>query len=212
MFKTMTQRGLDIRLSGVVILLTILMAVAAFSSGGGVFRDTQAALVAFIVGLFLVVAVFGIQIHRTAAHTGLGIFLLIALAASATSVWQMESLQEVGLVAGYFLIFLLASNVIGSNRLRLAAHLIVLAGVVVASVGLYQHLIGNVKQLELLRLGGHALEARQLAAMIDRAFANFVSANSFAGFLVLSIPVAIGLFLYERDVRLRTWTAFAMVT
>ncbi len=212
MFEVADEKGLNRRLAIVIVLLGILVATAALVSGGSIFRDTQAAFLAAVMAVFLIVAATGIPIRLTLAHKAFFIFLIIALVAVVSSVWVVESLQEIGLIVGYLIIFVLMSNIAGEKRYRLAAHMIVLAGVVVAAVGIYQYFITNVAQLKSLESMGHDMLARQLASMINRAFGSFSSANGFAGYLILIIPVAIGLLIYERDIRLRVWLGLALAT
>ena len=202
--------GLNRRLTLVVLLLGVLAAAAGFGPAGGIFRDIQAALVAGAMALFLVVAASGIPIRYNQAHLALAAFCAISLGAVTTSVWRVGSLLEVVLVAGYLIIFLTATNVVGKGRLRLAGHLLVGGTTLVTTGALYAHTIGYDRQIRELAAAGNAGLARQLANMIDRAFGSFPSANSFAGFLVLIIPVAVGLFLYEHDLKLRIWLGAAI--
>jgi len=202
--------GLDRRLTAVIFFLAVLAAGAALAPAGSMFRDAQAILAAGAAASFLVVAASGIPIRYNRAHLALAGFCAVSLAAATTSVWRAGSFLETGLIAGYLVIFLTATNVVGGGRLRLAGHLLVGAATIVAASAVYTYSIGYDRQIRELAAAGNAGLARQLASMTDRAFGNFPSANSFAGFLVLFIPIAIGLFLYEHDFKLRLWLAAAI--
>ncbi|MDP1808108.1 MAG: O-antigen ligase family protein [Actinomycetota bacterium] len=211
MFKEADAVGLNRRLVAVIVLLAGLAATAAMAPAGSMFRDTQAGLVAGALALFLIVAASGVPIHRSGPHAALALFILVALAAVFTSVWRADSLLEVGLLSGYLIIMVTATNVVGGRRLRVAGHLLVAAAVVVTGSALYAFTLGYDRQIAELAMAGKEGLARQLAGMISRAFGNFPSANSFAGFLILFIPIAIGLLLSENDIRVRMWLAAAVL-
>ena len=204
--------GLNRRLVVVIVLLAGLAILAAMAPAGSVFRDTQAVLVVGAIVLFLIVAASGVPIRRSWPHAALALFILVSLAAVVTSVWRADSLLEVGLMGGYLIIMVTATNIVGGQRLRLAGHLLVVIAVMVTASALYAYTLGYDGQIAELAKAGNAGLARQLASMMSRAFGNFPSANSFAGFLILFIPISIGLLLRETNIRLRLWLALAAVS
>ena len=210
MLKPATKFGLHARLSVVLILLIGIITAVAILPGGGIFRDTQAALVVGVFLLFVAVASTGIPIRYNQAHLAMAGFAIISLAAVSTSVWRIASLQEVALLGAFLATMFLASNLAGEDRLRLAGFFLVIVGTTVAAAGLYRYFIGDAGQVESLIAMGHVEQARQLATMTGRAFGNFSSANSFAGFTALFIPICAGLILQEKDIRIKISLAAAL--
>lgn len=202
--------GISRRPTVAIISLSSLVLIAAMASGGSVFRDIQAALVVGIIGVLLLLLSSGISIRKSIVNYALAVFLLVNIFALLLSVWKAESALEVGLIGSYMLVLLSASSASNRNLMRLAAHLLTAAGAGIAVFGLAKYFSGAESEVEALKATGFAAEARQLAAMADRASANFVSANSFAGFLILLIPLAIGLWFFERDIKLRIWLGVAL--
>ncbi len=209
MFKEADAEVLKRRLLIAVLLLAGLAAAAAVSSAAGTFRDTQAALVAVAIVTFLILAASGAPIRLSRAQWAMGLFILVSAGAATASIWRSESLLEVGLFYGYLMVLVAAANAGGGRRLRLAAHLLVGAAVFIAVSALYAYMVGYDRQIQELAAHGRGELARQLAGMAGRAFGTFPSANSLAGFLILFIPIAVGLWLREKDKRLKVWVALA---
>ena len=206
LFDPADSKGLNRRYLLAALLVAMLAAFAAVMGAGGVFRDTQAVMV---VGVLLVLAFtlsVGAPVKYERTHLVFVALVAVYLLSALTSAWWAESLLETGLLLGYLAVFFLGTNIIGGDRRRLALHALVLAGASVAALGLYQHLIGYEAQIESLARLGYEAEARQLSVMSARAFGSFPTANAFGGFMVLLIPVAIGLAKYEADIRWRAWS------
>ncbi len=189
--------------------MAMLAAFVAVIGAGGVFRDTQAMMAGGIVLILAFTLSVGAKVKYERAHLVFAVLVAVCLLSALTSVWWAESLLETGFLLGYLAVFFLGTNIVGGDRRRIALHASVLVGASVAALGLYQHLIGYEAQIESLARLGYEVEARQLSAMSARAFGSFPTANAFAGFMVLLIPVAIGLAKYEADIRWRAWSGGA---
>lgn len=209
-YMSADTKGLNTRLNAVALALAGLAGTAAFAAAGGTFLDSQAVLTAGALIVLLIVLAAGIRVRVTTAHLSLAALMLVFISAGLQSVWPVESFIKAGQLVGYGAIFLAASSLTGRNRVRLTAHLLVAIGVVVAVRGLYGYLVGFEAQIRDLIAAGHPDQARQLANMGGRAFANFAGANSFAGFLALIAPIAFGLFIYEKNIKLRIWLGLAL--
>lgn len=212
MLEPADARGLNIRYSAIILLISLLSGFAAFSGGTGYFRDTQAFLIVGVLALMVLAVSVGATVRIAKAHVAFAVLVLIYLISSTSSAWWAESLLETGLFLGYLAVFFLGANLVGGERRRLAMHALTIIGVAVAVFALYQFLIGHTAQVKMLRELGYKEEARQLAVMSSQAFGNFPSANSLAGWLILVIPVALGLMVSEIDFRVKLWSAFAGMT
>lgn len=189
-----------------VILTTGLAFFTAFASGGGIFRDTQSFLVGGVLVVLVFVVAVGASVQLRTVHLTFAALILVGVSSSYTSGWWMESLRESGLYLGYLVALFLGVNLVGGRRRRVALHAAVALGAAVAILGLYQHFTGYDAQIELLQADGLEAQARQLAAMSSAAFGNFPSANGFGGFMIMLIPVALGLAGYEKSIKLKLFS------
>ena len=211
MFDPADSKGLNRRYSLAVLLVAALTVFAAVIGAGGVFRDTQAVMTGGALLILAFTLSVGATLRYGRAHFVFAALAVVYLLSALTSVWWAESLLETGLLLGYLAVFFLGTNIVGGNRRRLALHTAVLVGALVAALGLYQYFIGYEAQIESLTRLAYEKEARQLSVMSARAFGNFPTANAFGGFMVLLIPIALGLAKYEADIKWRVWSGGAAV-
>ena len=209
MFDPADSKGLNRRYLLAALLVAMLAAFAAVIGAGGVFRDTQAMMAGAALLILALTLSVGAPVKYDRAHLVFAALVAGYLLSALTSVWWAETLLETGLFLGYLAVFFLGTNIVGGNRRRLALHASVLVGALVAAFGLYQYFVGYEAQIESLTSLGYVEEARQLSVMSARAFGNFPTANAFGGFMVLLIPIAIGLAKYETDTKWRAWSGGA---
>jgi tetratricopeptide (TPR) repeat protein/O-antigen ligase len=115
-----------------------------------------------------------------AAAWGLAVLIAFALASMPTSESLYQSLRHLLLLVSYLLVFLLAANVRGFGwRATTPALVLASAGFVLAALGIREFTTGP--------------------GTGWRVFATFANPNYFSGFLVMSLPVTLALYLSAKE-------------
>jgi O-antigen ligase/tetratricopeptide (TPR) repeat protein len=191
-------------------LLVALIFFTAFMPAAGVFPDSQLLLTILTVALLALFLTFNLPIKLTPAHFSFAFFLLASLIAIFFSVWPVNSLLTFLLLLAYFFIFFLAGQA-WQKILTPLLYVVILAGTALSLGGLIKYAVLNSQSISNLLAFGYKSEATQLMTMADRAFANFSSANSLAGFLALIIPVIVVQLVTAKKRVVRLLLAFALV-
>lgn len=194
--------GLSIKIPFVILLFAGLLGLMVF------FENPMVSLVATTFGyvflpdllvLMLLYGTFGLYLFRkffkkddpliVAGHEVVPyIYFLLMVIQTATSLYLMGSLRDLAIhTAGFMYLIFLINEVKTVEQLHGVIVAVVCAATLLALVGIYQYVVGvDIKKEWVDTTSNGAIRAR--------AYSVFGNPNIFAEYLVMTIPLCVGLF------------------
>lgn len=194
--------GLSIKIPFVVLLFAGLIGLMVF------FENPMVCLIAATFGyvflpdllvLMLLYGTFGLYLFRkffkkdapliVASHEVVPyIYFLLMVIQTATSVYLMGSLRDLAIhTAGFMYLIFLINEVKTVEQLHGVIVAVVCAATLLALVGIYQYVVGvDIKK--------EWVDTSSNGAIRARAYSVFGNPNIFAEYLVMTIPLCVGLF------------------
>lgn len=194
--------GLSIKIPFVILLFAGLLGLMVF------FENPMVSLVATTFGyvflpdllvLMLLYGTFGLYLFRkffkkddpliVAGHEAVPyIYFLLMVIQTATSLYLMGSLRDLAIhTAGFMYLIFLINEVKTVEQLHGVIVAVVCAATLLALVGIYQYVVGvDIKKEWVDTTSNGAIRAR--------AYSVFGNPNIFAEYLVMTIPLCVGLF------------------
>lgn len=121
------------------------------------------------------------------------LFLIAAVLSTLTSLSVRSSLMSLVLYTAYYLVYLLASQLLrDGQRQRIVLAVLLLAGLATSLLGLYQYVAGVKTSLIWV-------DATQQPGLGTRVYGSLGNPNVLAEYLTLLVPLAVGLFWSARD-------------
>lgn len=212
--------GLSIKIPFVILLFAGLIGLMVF------FENPMVSLIATTFGyiflpdllvLMLLYGTFGLYLFRkfikkddplvVASHEVIPyVYFLLMVVQTATSLYFMGSLRDLAIhTAGFMYLIFLINEVKTEEELHGVIVALVCAATVLALIGIYQYVVGvDIKKEWVDTTSNSAIRAR--------AYSVFGNPNIFAEYLVMAIPLCVGLFWStKRDgVRLLFFAMFVL--
>ncbi|MBN2374615.1 tetratricopeptide repeat protein [bacterium] len=170
--------------------------------------------------LLLVLAIAWIKkeegLKRTPIDRPVIFFMMAAIISTVLSVHIHSSINELIRLISYILLFYLVINLFESEEKTSALFLVIsISGLFISLYGIYQYLFGFdhlARSLEVAKdLDPVMLITLQSRLNLGRAFSTFPTPNHLAGYLVMIIPVSLGLLLKKAYPRLAPLLIFTIL-
>jgi len=186
---------LDTRLRRTIeglLILTLVVAPVALGSRPPWAMALDGVLISVIAGLWTlrVSAKGGLKLRRTPLDLPIVGLVLLSVLSAFTSIYPYASMVEVARLASYALLY---SVIVNNLRGRTSAHnvltAVVLTGAFLSVYGIYEVASGSEKILWV--------EKRAFQGSIGAVTGTYWNRNHFGGFLVLILPLGLGMALHE---------------
>ncbi len=156
-------------------------------------------LIVLLYMYFLVFAYFYIQFFRKASNFNkkpmdlpIVIFLVLIVLATITSINPKGSLRDLAIhLGGIGFLFVTVNTVDTKDKFNKLAVALTLAGSLVSLYGLYQYLVG-------VEMDAAWLDVANNPDIRARIYSVFYNPNILAEYLVMLIPISVGLFWYNK--------------